>query len=284
LVPSHVPILTGLPDGKAAFLDSTATLARAAPGPATGGPALLTAVSEAEPPGTMGLNDSLATAEYLPGFGTGPGEDSAADITGVLKRLPRTITAAEDDGAILLGNPTGLVAGGSDRVVVSARIGDGPHGSGGTGSGDYDHYQVSASAGQLLTVDVNAWDLGSSLDTVVGVYDSSGSLLASNDDGSGASLDSLLRFLTPADDTYSVVVFDCGSGFQADPFDSASGGGVGNEDFYELNIVLESPVLVDQAEDDGAIPLANETGLTAGAEGLFFATGFIGDGPHGGSG
>src|SRR5262245_30047781 len=91
LVPSHVPILTGLTDGRAAFLDSTATLARAAPGHATGSPALLTAVNEAEPPGTTGLNDTLATAEYRPGFGTGPGEDPAADITGVLKRLPRTI-------------------------------------------------------------------------------------------------------------------------------------------------------------------------------------------------
>jgi Ca2+-binding RTX toxin-like protein len=249
-----------------------------------GDPTLLKAVNEAEPPGTTGLNDTLTTAQYLPGFGTGPGAYSAADISGVLKRLPRPITAAEDDGSIVLGNATGLVAGGSDRVLVRARIGDGPHGSAGTGSGDYDHYRVSARAGQLLTVDVNAYDLGSSLDTVVGVYDSAGTLLAANDDGTFASYDSLLHFLVPADDTYSVVVFDYGSGFQADPFDSASGGGVGNEDFYELNLVLESPVLVAQTEDDGAIPLANETGLTAGAEGLAFATGVIGDGPHGSSG
>jgi hypothetical protein len=108
--------------------------------------------------------------------------------------------------------------------------------------------------------------------------------MASNDDGSSASLDSFLRFLTPAEDTYSVVVFDFGSGFQANPFDSTSGGGVGNEDVYELNIVLESPVLIGQAENDGAIPLANQSGLTAGAEGLVFATGVIGDGPHGSGG
>jgi Ca2+-binding RTX toxin-like protein len=249
-----------------------------------GDPTLLRVVNEAEPPGTTGLNDTLTTAQYLPGFGTSPGEYSAADISGVLKRLPRIITATEDDGSIVLGNATGLVAGGSDRVLVRARIGDGPNGSAGTGTGDYDYYRVAARAGQLLTVDVNAYDLGSSLDSVVGVYDSSGALLASNDDGTFASRDSLLHFLAPADDTYSVVVFDYGSGFQADPFDSASGGGVGHEDFYELNLVLESPVLVNQAEDDGAIPLANDTGLTAGAEGLAFATGVIGDGPYGSSG
>src|SRR5262245_17876730 len=109
-------------------------------------------VNEAEPPGTTGLNDTLATAQYLPGFGTGPGQYSAADISGVLKRLPRTISAAEDDGSILLGNATGLVAGGSDRVLVRARIGDGPHGSAGTGSGDYDHYRVSAHAGDRKSV------------------------------------------------------------------------------------------------------------------------------------
>src|SRR5262245_46448625 len=179
-------------------------------------------VNEAEPPGKTGLNDTLATAQYLPGFGTGPGEYSAADISGVLKRLPRIVTAAEDDGSIVLGNATGLVAGGSDRVLVRARIGDGPHGSAGTGTGDYDHYRVSASAGQLLTVDVTAYDIGSSLDAVVGVYDSAGTLLASNDDGTFASLDSFLHFLAPAADNYSVVVFDYSSGFQADRFDSAS--------------------------------------------------------------
>src|SRR5262245_54593178 len=92
-VPSHVPILTGLPDGKAAGLDATDILGRATTGQATGGLASLTAVTEAEPPGTTGQNDIQAEAQFLPGFGTGPGEDSAADITGVLKRLPRTITA-----------------------------------------------------------------------------------------------------------------------------------------------------------------------------------------------
>src|SRR5262245_59251070 len=70
LVPSHVPILTGLPDGKPAGLDSKATLARAAPGHALGGPALLTTVREAEPPGTTGQNDIPAEAQFLPGFGT----------------------------------------------------------------------------------------------------------------------------------------------------------------------------------------------------------------------
>src|SRR5262245_59329226 len=139
-------------------------------------------VNEAEPPEILGLNNTLATAEYLPGFGTGQGEYSGADIHGFTSPPPRTMTGTEDDGSIPLANPTGLVTSGTDFVVVTARIGDGPHGSAGTGSGDYDHYRFAARAGQLVSVDASAALIGSSLDTVVGLYDSSGTLLASDDD------------------------------------------------------------------------------------------------------
>ncbi|HEY1381676.1 MAG TPA: pre-peptidase C-terminal domain-containing protein [Gemmataceae bacterium] len=244
-------------------------------------------MSEAESAGVTGRNNTQATAQFLPRFGTGRGEHPAADVTGALSG--REVTSREDDGSIPLGNATRLVAGRSGAVVVHARIGDGPHGSGGTGSGDYDHYAVSARADQTITVDVQAWEIGSTLDSVVGIYDSAGTLLASNDDEYnnfyyGHSPDSFLRFVAPADDTYSVVVFDYGSGFQADPFDAASGGGAFREDFYTLYISLDSPRPVSPTEDDGAIPLANETGLRAGAEGTAFASARIGDGPHGSTG
>src|SRR5262249_724408 len=75
-----------------------------------------------------------------------------------------------------------------------------------------------------------------------------------------------------------------GSGFQADPFDPASGGGAASEGDYQLTIALESPVRISQTEDDGALSLANETGLTAGAEGLVIAAAVIGDGPDGSGG
>src|SRR5262249_58227446 len=135
---------------------------------------------------------------------------------------------------------------------------------------------VRAGAVSLPTVDGNAAGVEGLPDPVVGVYDSVGPPLASNAAGPftryyGSRLDSFLRFLTPADDTYSVVVFGFGSGFQADPFDpgfqadpfdSASGVHAASEGFYELTMALESPVLVSPAEDDGAISLANDTGWT----------------------
>src|SRR5262249_7306744 len=154
--------------------------------------------------------------------------------------------------------------------------------------GDYDDYRFAARADQLLTADAIATLFGSSLDTVIGLYDSSGTLLASNDDAfdndSGHTTDSLLQFLLPTDDNYTLVVFAKGSGFQADPFDPASGGGAASEGDYQLTIALESPVRISQTEDDGALSLANETGLTAGAEGLVIAAAVIGDGPDGSGG
>jgi hypothetical protein len=167
-------------------------------------------VLELEPPGTQGQNDSLATAQFLPGVGTGRGETGAVDILGNLGPEFRVVETKEDDGSIPRANPTGLVAGSSGSILMNGVIGDG-HGA---GLADYDYYLVSASAGQLLTVDVSTFGLGSSLDSVVGIYDSAGNLLAFNNDKSNTGLsffnldlDSRLRFLAPADDTDAVVVF-----------------------------------------------------------------------------
>lgn len=291
---SHVPVLTfgseGLrPDAKQPALLAEARSHGHAAAMNRGGDQLsLAPVLEAEPKGSEGQNDTLATAQFLPGFGAGLGDDPAADIAGSAGSF-RPVTSREDDGSLPQANATGVAPGATAAMVAYAHIGDGPHGSGGTGSGDYDHYTVSAQAGQMLTVGAAAVWLGSTLDTALGIYDSTGVLLASNDDQFdnevfGTYPDSFLRFLVPASDTYSVVVFGSGSGFQADPFDSASGGGIGSEGFYRLYLVSESPLFVSPVEDDGAIPLANETGLIAGAEGVAFATATIGDGPHGSAG
>ena len=245
-------------------------------------------VAEAEPTGTEGQNDTQATAQFLPRFGTGSGDNPAVDIAGSGESF-RPVASREDDGSIRRANATGAIAGATTIIVADGRIGDGPHGSDGTGTGDYDHYAVSAQAGQLISVYANAAWLGSTLDTALAIYNSTGTLLASNDDRFdnefyGFTPDSFLSFWAPASDTYSVVVLGSGSGFQGNPFDSASGGGVGSEGFYRLDIILESPVFISPLEDDGAIPLANDTGLRAGEVGSVIARATIGDGPHGSAG
>lgn len=155
-------------------------------------------VNEVEPPTSFGLNNTQSTAQFLPTFGTGTGDQAAIDIAGFLGPLPPSVTPVEDNGSITLANPTGLVAGGNGNFMANGTIGDGPHGSTGTQSGDYDHFKLSALANQLLTVDVKV--SGSTLNSVVAIYNDSGALLVQNDDKFnnvfyGVSLDSHLRFL-----------------------------------------------------------------------------------------
>jgi hypothetical protein len=148
--------------------------------------------------------------------------------------LVTIISPSEDDGSIPLANPTGLVSGAA--VGAIGFIGDGPYGF---SSGDYDFYQVpSVAAGDVITVDIGAEDFFLAVDSVVVIYDSAGTLLAFNDQFHGND-DSFLEFTAPYADDYYVAVFDYYSGaFPSDPFDSSSGGGVGNIDFYIIKIGL----------------------------------------------
>ena len=94
---------------------------------------------------SFGSNDSHATAELVKGFGTGKKVNNRARVLGQLS--PETVSrehglrAAEDDGAIPLAGDTGI---GAVRrgVATSGEIGDGPHGSAGDDTGDFDFIQA----------------------------------------------------------------------------------------------------------------------------------------------
>lgn len=197
-------------------------------------------VDEQEPDQLRGGNDDQRTAQLLPGVGTGVGERAAARILGTLggPPTPRRIgSVAEDDGSIPLANRTGLT-GRNVAVIATGAIGDGPHGSGGDGSGDVDFYAVDGvAAGQRL--DVAAETPASALDTVVGLWSSDGTLLAMDDDG-GTGLDSVLSVTAAVSGDYVVSVGGFRSAFPADPFDSGSGGGVGSEGSYDVTLGLDT--------------------------------------------
>ncbi|GBC77222.1 putative subtilase-type serine protease [bacterium HR08] len=74
-------------------------------------------------------------------------------------------------------------------------------------AGDVDIFAFTASAGQRLTVDINARTLTppSEADTVVTLFDNNGAQLAENDDA-GSSLDSLLTFDIPRTGRYFVRI------------------------------------------------------------------------------
>jgi hypothetical protein len=197
--------------------------------------------NEVEPPTVQGQNDSQGTAELVNGFGTGGRRNNpAAQLVGTLSpgSAPATVVpSVEDDGAIPLANVTGL-GGGPGRSVTDATIGDGPHGSAGSGLGDFDYFKITgASAGQVLVADTDTPT--SELDTVVALLSSSGALIAFNDQD-GQSNDSLLTVTIPAPGDYYVLVL----GFlniPSDPFSSGSGNGAQSEGAYTLTLDLDIP-------------------------------------------
>ena len=132
----------------------------------------------------------------------------APGTTFVIESKPFTpvrVFSAEqtDNGALPVAVQTGLE--GAGQITSAGFIGDGPHG---TTSGDYDWYRVAnVDEGQTITVSIDAVKraAGSSLDSVVGIYSATGTLLAINDDD-GHSTDSFLAFTAPRAGDYYVVV------------------------------------------------------------------------------
>lgn len=203
-------------------------------------------VTESEQPTEQNLNDTLPEADPVPGFGTGPGDSSETAARGTVAPPPEPTVLDplevpdEDDGDITLATPLALEL--NERISVrGATIGDGPHGSGRSGSGDFDFYRIEAPAHARLTVDVDTEDPFGDLDPFVGLYRRTGEetaeLVASNDDDF-ETFDSLLEFPVPESGEYFVSVGGFGSFLLEDPFDSGSGPGAGSEGDYDLTASL----------------------------------------------
>ena len=196
------------------------------------------AFAETEP------NDSAATADFIAGFGTGGGDDDAIDVTGrfAAPAAPLVIGPfAEDEGSIPLASDTGLRPG--SAVRVSGTIGDGPFGSGGTGSGDFDFFKIpGVLTGQLILVDVDTALPFGDLDPNIALYDSAGNIVRLNDDQDATTNDSFMAVPAPIDDDYYLSIG--GSLFPfvsilSDPFDSSTGMGIESEGAYEVTIGVE---------------------------------------------
>lgn len=190
---------------------------------------------EDEPDGTRGANDSTASAQRIKGFGTTANQNSKLRILGSLDPeavSPATRPAtAEDDGSITAAGDTGI-SGIRNGIVTTAEIGDGPYGSAGTGSGDFDFYKVTVGAGEVVSAQT-ATPTGD-LDTIAVIWSADGELLVGNDDF-GGQLDSRVTYKAPAAGSYYVMV----GGYIAlptDPFDSSSGDGAGSEGPYSVTI------------------------------------------------
>ncbi|MEN5074786.1 hypothetical protein ABE437_13270 [Isoptericola cucumis] len=151
----------------------------------------------------------------------------------------------EDDGAIPLARDLRL---GPDRpgITTTGEIGDGPHGSDGTKTGDYDFYRLDASKDETLTVDVAP---GGELAANVLLYDADGELVVGAQDMTGEGAVHLSRQLEEGG-TYYVAV---GNHLPDDPFDPGSGPAVITEGPYRLDVTLHARGEADT--DTYAVPL-----------------------------
>jgi hypothetical protein len=198
-------------------------------------------VGETEPATAAGQNDTIATAQPVNGFGTANWENRGALVHGTLSPTPTAIPeGAEDNGSISLATATGIAAGGPSAITTTGTLGDGPHGALGDRTNDFDLYKLTGTAGHTLTVSTAGSAAGT--DTVVGVYNATGQLLASDDNGAGG-LQSRLAYQLPASGDYYVVVagLSPAGSFPADPYNSGSGLGRGDEGSYNL-LIASGPV------------------------------------------
>ena len=194
-------------------------------------------VDETEP------NNTSEMATLVSNFGTGENQVASLQLSGDVaspQNPTEFVPGAEDEGSIPLASSTGLRSG--TAIVVQGAIGNGPHGSAGSGRGDFDFYKVvGVLKGQVIIVDVDGTAPVEPLDPVVAIYSSDGQLLAANDDdGDVGSFDSLLFFTAPADGDYFVSIGGFGSFIPTDPFDSGSGLGAVSEGAYRLTMRLDS--------------------------------------------
>lgn len=182
----------------------------------------------------IGANDEPARSEPLTGFKLRNGTPSVR-VTGRLNaELPPPLVALpEDDGDIPHATDLGLQVG--QRVRVAGVIGDGPHGSAGTGSGDYDFFAIrNVAQGQRISVIAGP---GSALDPSIVLYDAAGMWVAAD------------SVFIPNDDEIQFTVrragdyYLCISGFPnqelEDRFDSSSGFGAEREGSYLVTLSVD---------------------------------------------
>lgn len=186
-------------------------------------------------------NNTVADATFIPSLGTGAGDDSVALLSGSFPTpLPPSLFTPrpEDNGSIPMASVVPIQPG--ETLAAGAYLGDGPHGSGGSGHGDFDFYRLkNVREGALIEVDIDA-ALGAFWDPLLTVWDSSGALIALNDDDPReATLDSFLTFVAPEAGDYFIAVGSFQSPFPSNPFDSSSGFGAGSEGGYGIFIGLE---------------------------------------------
>ena len=149
----------------------------------------------------------------------------------------------EPNDTFLEANDTGLTSDNSGNFVGEGFIGDSPNIS--RRQNDVDLFQVQLDLGDRLTIDIDAEINGSSLDSILRLFDSEGNEVAVNDDFD--SLDSFISFDASVSDIYYVGVSSF-SNFNYDPLVADSGWG-GSRGSYTIDINLIAAINGTEGDD-----------------------------------
>ncbi|MBD1869928.1 pre-peptidase C-terminal domain-containing protein [Cyanobacteria bacterium FACHB-471] len=135
---------------------------------------------------------------------------------------------------------------------------------------DVDFFQFQLDAGDQVSIDIDAREFGSSVDTLLRVFDSAGNEISINDDtaapGELLSLDSFLEFTATFSDTYYVGVSSFPNNLY-DPFVAGTGSVSGTTGDYNIEISLAAPIEFIGTPDDDLIVGTNGFDLISGLEG-----------------
>lgn len=166
--------------------------------------------------------------------------ESDDTLTGFTEVQPLTgDPVLEVNDTLTQATQTRLTSDYPGSVILSGAVGDNPDFA---AELDVDFFNVQMKAGDRLVVDIDARIYGSSLDSLVTVFDASGNVLAFSDDaaapGESFTFDSYLEYEAIATGNYYVGVSGYGN-VDYDPFISGSGD-PGSTGDYTLNLALES--------------------------------------------
>ncbi|HEY9818745.1 MAG TPA: PPC domain-containing protein, partial [Candidatus Obscuribacterales bacterium] len=184
--------------------------------------------------------------------------------------------AREQNDLITQGILTGLSSSNPGQVQFTGVIGDSPNV---IPTFDRDFFHVRLDAGDVLTVDIDAFAQGTWLDSVVRVFDASGNEVAFSDDaaapGETLSYDPYLQFTAGQTGNYYIGISGYGNALY-DPFDPFSGAS-GSTGEYTLTIDVAHDLSSDESND--TLTEAIYTGLSSATPGTIEVQGVIGDNP-----
>lgn len=235
-------------------------------------------LAESEPNDTQATGDVVVPSD-------GAATVSASLTSTIVAPTTRSISQTELNDSIGAATATGITGASNDAVLVSGTVGNGLYGN---TAGDFDFFSFTAPARSEVVIDVTTPNPGGAgnLDPVAAIYDSSGNLVAVDDDESGALKDSLIAWTPTSAGTYCAAIggFRAWEGTPAEilPVDATlegTGPGKGSTGTYSLRIsVRRRTTTVAQSESNDTIATADPTGLTAGQAGEVVLTGTVGDG------